>query len=927
MPLETGTRVGVYEVTGKLGEGGMGEVYRAHDTTLDRDVALKVLSEAFTADPDRLARFQREAKVLASLNHPNIGGIHGLESAGETQALVLELIEGPTLADRIAEGPIASDEALTIAGQMAEALETAHEQGIVHRDLKPANVKLRPDGTVKVLDFGLAKAVTSDGSVSSGSNAPTMSITGATQMGMVVGTAAYMAPEQARGKSVDQRADVWAFGVVLLEMLTGQRVFHGDDVSLTLAKVLEGEPKWENLPNDVTPRVEKLLRRCLKKDPKQRIHAIGDARLALDGAFETAAIHSETSSASSENKFPFLQNPIGVSVGALVLLLLGGVVVWSVTGNMPDIERPVTRASIGLAADDTFSLPGRRVLGISPNGQYMAYQANFQLYLRAMDQMSGSPIRGTEGTGASNAGSSTAFSPDSEWVAFFHENQIKKVAVTGGAPIALGEAVRPWGLSWGDDDNVYFGQGTAGISMVAATGGISEVIVTVDEGEQAQSPELLPGGEWLLFTHLVPGAVSWSDSQIVMQSLVTGERRILVNGGTDGRYVPTGHIVYAQEGTLLAVRFDVETYEVTPGPVPLVEDVAMAGFTGSAHFSIADSGVLAYVSASSLGTDISRLDRVLALVDRTGRTERLDLPSNQYVGPRLSPNGSRLAVEAADGDESVIWTYELSGERAMQRLTVDGNSFRPLWSPDGERIAFASDRDGPISLYWRNSDGSGVPQRLTTAEEGTAHWPEAWSPDGQTLIYKIEKSNGGGWNLLINEMDLWTLSLDNPDDQQPFANESFPVLEIGGSFSPDGDWFAYTIGDGPANTYEIWAQPFPPTGERRRISQEFGVMPLWTQDGTELFYRPISGPGGVRLSLRSIGVSTTPSFTFSQEQDVAIGDFLSFPYYRSFDATPDATQMLVVLPADQTNTNEVSRAEINLVLNWFEELVDRVPVD
>lgn len=460
--------------------------------------------------------------------------------------------------------------------------------------------------------------------------------------------------------------------------------------------------------------------------------------------------------------------------------------------------------------------------------------------------------------------------------------------------------------------------------MVSATGGETQIVVAVEEGEQAQSPQLLPGGEWLLFTLRSNVATTWSESQIVVQSLTTGERRVLLNGGTDARYIPTGHIVYAQDGSLLAVRFDEDTTEVTPGPVPLIEDMAMAGATGSAQYAVADNGMLAYVPETSLGTDILGLSRSLALVDRSGRTERLNMPPDQYIAPRLSPDGRRIAVQA-DSEGSVIWTFDLSGSTAMQRLTSVGNSFRPMWSPDGESIAFASDRDGPISIYTQAADGSGVAQRLTTAEQNTAHWPEAWSPDGRTLVYKVEQVTGNSWNLLSNEMDLWTLSIDNPDDQQVFEAEPYPVLEIGGTFSPDGKWFAYTIGDGPANTYEVWAQPFPPTGERRRISQGFGVMPLWTQDGSELLYRPISAAGGLRLSLRSIGVSTSPSFTFSAEQQVPIGDFLSFAYHRSFDVMPDGERLVVVLPAEQAQGGQSTRPEIQLVMNWFEELMERIP--
>jgi serine/threonine-protein kinase len=393
---------------------------------------------------------------------------------------------------------------------------------------------------------------------------------------------------------------------------------------------------------------------------------------------------------------------------------------------------------------------------------------------------------------------------------------------------------------------------------------------------------------------------------------------VLIEGGSDARYLPTGHLLYALEDVLFAIVFDVDQIEVTGGPVSVVEGVERGFATG--HFSVSVDGNLIYVEG---GTTLGQ-ERTLALVDRSGRSERFDLPPNQYLSPRLSPDGTRVAVQT-NGEQAVIWTYELAGTSAIQRLTLDGNSFRPVWAPDGERIAFASDRDGPISIYWQNADGSGVAEQLTNAEEGTAHWPEAWSPDGRTLVYKIESAEGGAWNRPRNEMDLWTLSLDNDREQKLFAGAPYPVIEVGAAFSPDGEWLAYTVGDGAALEYEIWAQPFPPTGERRRISQEFGVMPLWTQDGQELFYRPMTSTRGERQTLRSIQVSTEPAFTFTEESSVSIGEFLSFAFYRSFDIMPDGERLLVVLPAQVTAADELPGQRLHVVLNWFEEIKERLP--
>ena len=776
----------------------MGEVYQARDTTLDRDVALKVLPDAFTADPDRLARFQREAKVLASLNHPNIGAIYGLEAAGDTQALVLELIEGPTLAERIAEGPVPVEQVVAMVRQMAEALSAAHDAGVIHRDLKPANIKVRPDGTVKVLDFGLAKAV--EGAGGDATESPTMTAM-SSQAGAIIGTAAYMAPEQARGEAVDKRADSWALGCVCYELLSGRRAFEGRTLSDTLASVLAREADFAQLPADVPAAVRKFINRCLEKEPTRRLRDAAEGMLQLEEGLAQSEI-SEASGKQDAKSSAAWQRPQMVAAIAAVSAIAAGVAVWSLMGDVPDIQLPVTRAVIPLGSDESFGFSGRRVLGLSPNGRYLAYQANFQLYLRAMDQMVASPIRGTETFGGSS-GRSTAFSPDNQWIAFFHDGQIKKVAVTGGAPIALCDAVDPWGLSWSEDDNILFGQGPAGVSMVLATGGVAEVVVAIDEGERAQSPQLLPGGEWLLFTLRSNVAATWSESQIVVQSLATGERRVLVDGGTDGRYVPTGHIVYAQDGTLLAVRFDASTNEVTPGPVPLVEDVAMAGFTGGAHYDVADSGMLAYVPASSFGTEIFRVDRTLALVDRSGGSERLDLPPNQYVSPRLSPDGRRVAVQT-DGDRSVIWTYDLSGAAAIQRLTVDGNSFRPLWSPDGERIAFY--RLPTRDIFLMSPDGSEVDSLSQVS--GIRGIP-SWSPDGDSIavlsgtnIY-IMDDEGGGVRLI-------------------------PTAPAGGrpTWSPDSRWIAFQVRltRGPI---EVLNLRLP---ETRSLVVQDGWEPDWASD-------------------------------------------------------------------------------------------------
>ena len=570
MALDAGTTLGPYEVVGLIGQGGMGEVYQARDTTLDRDVALKVLPEAFTADPDRLARFEREAKVLASLNHPNIGSIYGLEEADGVKALVLELVEGPTLADRIKQGPIPIDEALPIAKQIAEALEAAHEQGVIHRDLKPANIKVKDDGTVKVLDFGLAKAFQPDAGDASASMSPTISLTAAaTQMGMIIGTAAYMAPEQAKGKVADKRADVWAFGVVLFEMLTGRRTFEGDDISEVMAGVIKSEPEWDTLPTELSPAVVTYLRRCLQKDPRERIRDIGDVRLAMAGAFDLPAPPpvDVPEPAATVPPLRLWQRPVAATAIVLLLVAITGLAVWILTRPVPPAPRPLVQFVLQTPPDGAFGASPDTDVAISPDGTRVVYASgrggasSRRLYLRQLGELDATLIRGTEG------GFSPFFSPDGQTVGFrtFPNNILKKVSVLGGPAVTIAEADSLRGLrgmSWGPDDTIVFGS-PSGLMRVPAVGGEPEPLTTVDPEQGATDhrfPHVLPNLTGVLFT-----AWSGSDetSRLAVVSLETGTVRYLLQGGSHPHYAPTGHIVYGVGGTLRAVGFDADRLELT----------------------------------------------------------------------------------------------------------------------------------------------------------------------------------------------------------------------------------------------------------------------------------------------------------------------------------------------------------------------------
>ena len=628
MSLPTGHKLAHYEILEPIGKGGMGEVYRARDGKLGRDVAIKVLPEEFAENAERLARFKREAKVLASLNHPNIASIYGLEQSENTHYLVLELVAGETLAERIARGPIPLEEALDIATQMSEALEEAHEQGIVHRDLKPANVKQTEDGKIKVLDFGLAKVFQEETPDADSSMSPTLT-RDATRVGVILGTAAYMSPEQAKGKQVDKRADVWAFGVVLYEMLTGRRAFDGEDVSETLAYVLTKEPDWDALPAEIPASLRQVLRLCVTKSAKQRARDIGDVRLAMEGAFETQAAPQDAVSQPVSRRAS-----MGMAAAAALLLsVFTGVAVWRVT-RPAQTPRPVARFSLPLPPDVSLTGRGRHLVALSPDGSRLVFSANEQLFLRAMDQKEATIVRGTEGA------RNPFFSPDGEWVGFYSASQLKKIAIRGGAPVSLCDAVAPWGARWEADDTIVFGQGRVGIMQVSADGGTPEVVVAVDAtGEFAHGPQVLPGGKAVLFT--LADGTDWNDAQIVVHLLETGERKVLVEGGRDARYLRTGHLVYVLDGTLLAVPFDADALEVTGGPIPMAEGVRTAGSTtGAAQFSVSETGSLVYVT----GGDVE--NGTLVWVDRDGREEALAAEPGSYRHPRISPDGSRVVLYA-----------------------------------------------------------------------------------------------------------------------------------------------------------------------------------------------------------------------------------------------------------------------------------------
>jgi serine/threonine-protein kinase len=874
--------------------GGMGEVYRATDTNLKRQVAIKVLPASVAVDAERLARFQREAEILAALNHPNIAHIHGLERSDGTVALVMELVEGPTLADRIARGLLPLDEALPIARQIAEALEAAHDQGIIHRDLKPANIKVRDDGMVKVLDFGLAKALDPPASSPDVSQSPTITSPAMTQLGMILGTAAYMSPEQAKGRPADKRSDMWAFGCVLYEMVTGSRAFEGDDVSDTLANVLKSEPDWSALPANLPSPYGALVKGCLRKDRRERI---GDSSTAL-----FVLRHPDAVGPASVGQLQ--RPPLKKRAVPIVLSLLVGAAAATATILRPQplATAATTRFFIPLPDGQQLMLP-RQAITISPDGTRIVYAADGKLFVRAMTEIEPRPIPGTEGA------LHPTFSPDGQSIAFWNDGALKRIDASGGTPVTLcltTRAAAPSGITW-TNTGILFAEGRAGIMRVSANGGKPEVVVAVKESEGlVHGPQLLPDGDTVLFTiaQRTTGVDDiWGRAQIVTQSLKTGERKTLIDGGDDGRYVPTGHLVYMQGGTLLAVPFDLAKLAVTGGPVPLVQSVATmsAASTGGGQFAISNSGSLVYVRGLS-----GQLD--LILFDRKGAVEPLKLPPRAYAYPRVSPDGLRLAFETSDGQQTNVSIYELSGSSSVRRLTFGGNNRFPIWSADSRRVAFQSDRDGDLAVFWQPADG-GAAERLTRAEAAVSHTPESWSPTLDAFLFSMTKGS---------QISLWTFSMQDRKATR-FGDVTSTTFPPDAVFSPDGRWVAYqvgAVGQGEGTTY-VQPFPFPADGKKYEIAR--GGRPLWSRDGTELFYIPAPG------QLNAVTVKTQPTFSFTNPVAVPRRFGIADPSYpRPYDMLRDG-RIIGVRAVGQAPSGASGSAEIQVVLNWFEELKARVP--
>jgi Tol biopolymer transport system component len=896
--------IGHYRVTAKLGEGGMGAVYRATDTILGRDVAVKLLSPALAGDADYMARFQREAKVLASLNHPNIATIHGLEEADGVRALVMELVEGPTLADRIVEGAFPLEEALSIAKQIAEALEAAHEKGIVHRDLKPANVKVTPQGAVKVLDFGLAQAAEPSAPKGDAADSPTLTIR-ATQAGLVIGTAGYMSPEQAAGKPVDRRADIWSFGVVLWEMLTRTQLFAGETVTHTLANVLKGEIDYSMLPASTPVAIRELLRRCLDRNLKSRLQAMGEARIAIEkyladpaGAF---AIVEQPATRRSRRSVVFWAAAAGV------LAVIAAATSWMAWRGARSMENALLRLSVDLGPAAMTGL--NLTVAISPDGKRLVYPARGpddkpQLEIRLLDQAQGTPLAGTAG------GTDPFFSPDGQWVGFFADNKMKKVSIQGGGPVNLCDAVFDYGASWGEDGTIVAALSLlSSLSRVSAGGRRLEPLTKLGRGEATHRwPQVLPGGQAVLFTAASSGVVL-GNSSVQAMSLKTGATKILQPGAYFGRYLPTngrsGHLLYLQQGVLFGVPFDPGRLEMRGTPTPLLEDVAANPALGGGQFDFSATGTFVYLAGKGAAQQWS-----VVWLDSSGRTQPLLATPAAYTFPRFSPDGRLLAVQITSRDGTDIYLYDW-GRDALTRLTFTGHAQIPVWAPDGKHIAYESVERG-FEVWWVRSDGSGEAQRLLESQNNMAPW--SFSPNGRRLAYFETNPE--------TAMDIWTLPLDISDPDRPKVGKPEPFLRTPASenvpvFSPDGRWIAYRSTE--SGTTEIFVRPYPArSGGKWQISTGGGLYAIWSNNGRELFYQTVDN----RIMVAGY---TAHGDSFEPGKPRVWSDKKIFYAGGLNMSLANDGKRFAVFPMPEATGGEKGPVHVTFLLNFFDELRRRLP--
>ncbi len=869
MAMIPGTRIGHYEIAAPLGAGGMGEVYRARDSKLGRDVAIKVLPEAFAADAERLARLEREARLLASLNHPGIAHLYGFETATVEEGrsghfLVMELAEGEDLAERLKRGAIPIDEVLLVGKQIAEALEEAHEKGIVHRDLKPANVKLTPEGKVKVLDFGLAKAYSNDaggGGSSDLSQSPTLAESG-TIAGTILGTAGYMSPEQARGRTIDKRADIWAFGVVLYEMLAGARLFQGETVGDTLAAVLRQEVGWSALPESTPASVRRLLARCLERDPRKRLRDVGEARIVIDEALSGGP--HEAAGASAPRERPRAGWRAAVALG--VVLALGVAGAWILRRPAASGAAPAARWALAIPDGLTLSSAEYPQIALSQDGRIQVVvvvdqNSTPRLLVRRSDEFEARLLPESERAMA------PFLSPDGAWIGFFRDNALLKIPVAGGPPIRLATTSREIrGGTWSRDGYIYFSPDTnVPLSRLPEGGGEARPVTRLDEarGERTHRwPQALPDGGAVLFTCDTQASTEYyDDARVEAVRPATGERNVLVEGSSQGWYSPGGHLVFARSGALYAVALDARSLEVRGAPVQVVQGVATDVGSGAVQFAAAQSGAAVWSPGGSTAS------YQVVWVDDSLAETAAPIPPAPYNELALSPDGRRLALVGGQGGISDLWVADLD-RGGMTRLTFGEFVANPVWTPDGSRIAYGTRLQGrkgnTWQIVWKPADGSREPEILVEGERG--HLPSAFSPDGRILVYDA-------LNAAATSRDIWMIPLAGPRDPRPLVAGAFMKSEA--VISPDGRWLAYVSDE--AGQAGVFVRPFPGGDGRWQISTPQGVEPQWSRDGRELFYRADS-------ALYRVPIESARSFSAGRPE-------------RLFDRVASGTRVRTYSPA------------------------------
>ncbi len=889
--ITAGTRLGAYEILSPLGAGGMGEVYRAKDMRLGRDVAIKVLPEEFFEDEERRLRFEREARTLATLNHPGIAAVYSFEEISGRHLLVMELVEGEDLGQRLVPGPLPLDESLSVAKQIAEALEAAHEKGIVHRDLKPANVKVSEDGKVKLLDFGLAKAFEGDRGSTTGSGAavtqsPTLTAR-ATAAGVILGTAAYMSPEQARGKTVDKRADIWAWGCVLYEMLTGKRAFEGETVSDTLAAVLRAEPDWSILAATTPPGIRGLLKRCLEKDVRLRVHDIADARLSLMDSPAAVGESGGKAIGPADSRSRMRRT----AAAGLVGLVLGGALVagWFERLSHRPAAVSVVRLSLDLPRGQALPVDGVPNLAVSRDGARVAYVAKNEsgassLYVRSIGSFEATPLAETDGAAR------PFFSPDGQWLGYTAGNRVRKVAVSGGPslPVCDAQVSDYAGAAWADDGSIFLPSTTGGLLQASVAGGACPEIVKADPARgDIFEPEALPMVRALLFTSV--RGFQASQGQIEALDLRTGKSQVIVPQGTNPHYVEPGFLVFGRSGAILAAPFDPDGLKLLGEPVPFVEKVMPDDDFGIEQFAVSRSGLLAYVPRTR-----AAVKRRVVMLDLKGEAATLAAEDSAYEDMSLSPDGRRLAM-TVEGATWNIWIFDRD-RGTLTRSTFDNDDRDPIWTPDGKRLVYTSLRNGLYGLYWRAADGSGTEEQLLTSRNWI--YPTSWSPDGRYLAFG-ELDPTTGFDILILPME---------GDRKPTPFERTPFREWFAEFSRDGRFLAYESNE--SGRSEIYVRPFPGPGGKWQISTDGGVRPEWSRDGRELFYL-----NGDRLM--RVPVDTAHAFSAGlPERILSCGCYESGRYY---EVGPDGRHFFFIRNAEAVSP--ITR--INMVFGWRGELERR----